>query len=63
MLQKAPNQLAVTIVEARERLDLVKVFLQFNKPAPNVVVMVKLLVSFVDPVVEMEKFKAVKVLL
>ena len=57
------NQYHVTIVMAGVKLDLIKVFLQFNKPALNVMVLGKLSVKHVRNVGVTQKFKAMKMFL
>ena len=57
------NLYHVIIVTAEVKSDLIRVSLQFNKPALNVMVMEKLLVKHVQNVKVTEKFKAMKIFL
>jgi hypothetical protein len=54
------SQLFVTIVMAKEKLDLIKAFLQFNKHARSVVVTAKQLVKLAQIAEVTEKFKVMK---
>ena len=58
--QKDLSQLNVIIVLEGARLDPIKVFSPFNKLVLSVVDMEKLLETLVNHVMEMEKFKVVK---